>query len=160
MVFVSHNVTRMTISKYTMEESADNVFAWTMVAGVMIHNDTTTSAGENLLVYLSLQVAHDGSPTLVVPWSGENLALADEVQPGEMTRPRRDKVLKFAKRKGLSKLEVFSTRVTDFEVRMCVDTLVYVRNVCCLHQKAASLSVVYSYLFTIRHAQVEDRCCL
>ncbi|CAM9212025.1 unnamed protein product [Ectocarpus sp. 13 AM-2016] len=69
---------------------------------------------------LRLKVAHDGSPTLVVPWSGENLALADEVRPGETTRPRRDKVLKFAKRKGLSKLEVFSTRVTDFEVIITV----------------------------------------
>lgn len=52
----------------------------------------------------------------MLPWSGENLAFVDEVQPGETSRPRRDKVLVCAKRKGLSRLEVFSTRVLDFEV--------------------------------------------
>ena len=64
-----------------------------------------------------MQIGHDGSPSLVLPWSGENLAFVDEVQAGETSRPRRDKVLVCAKREGLSRLEVFSTRVTDYEVR-------------------------------------------
>lgn len=63
------------------------------------------------------QTGHDGSPTLVIPWSGENLTFVDEVRPGETCRPRRDKVLACAKREGLSRVEVFSTRVTNHEVR-------------------------------------------
>lgn len=80
-----------------------------------------------ICVRLSLQTGDDGAPTLVIPWSGENLAFVDEVQSGETSRPRKDKVLACAKRKGLSRLEVFSTRVSDFEVRswVCLPTLAF-----------------------------------
>ena len=53
-----------------------------------------------------------------MPWSRENLTFVDEVRPGESCRPRRDKVLACTKRAGLSRLEVFSTRVTNHEVRI------------------------------------------
>eukprot|EP00903_Cladosiphon_okamuranus_P017650 g16254.t1 len=75
---------------------------------------------EILAEALRLKTGHDGPPTLILPWSGENLAFVDEVQPGETSRPRRDKVLACAKREGLSKLEVFSTRVTNYEVVITV----------------------------------------
>ncbi|CAN0145147.1 unnamed protein product [Scytosiphon promiscuus] len=69
---------------------------------------------------LRLKIDPDGAPYLVVSWSAENLVFMDEVEPGETTRPRRDKVLVCAKRKGLSRLEVFSTRVTNVEVVITV----------------------------------------
>eukprot|EP00752_Nemacystus_decipiens_P012886 g11406.t2 len=75
---------------------------------------------EILAQALRLKTGYDGSPSLVLPWSGENLAFVDEVQAGETCRPRRDKVLACEKRDGLSRLAVFSTRATDYEVVVTV----------------------------------------
>lgn len=67
--------------------------------------------------FLFIKISPDGSSTLMMPWSGENLVFLDEAHPGETSRPRRDKARACAKRIGLSRLDVFSTRVTGFEVR-------------------------------------------
>lgn len=67
--------------------------------------------------FLFLKISQDGPPTLMMPWSGENLLFLDEAHPEETSRPRRDKARACAKREGLSRLDVFSTRVTGFEVR-------------------------------------------
>eukprot|EP00904_Undaria_pinnatifida_P005397 jgi/Undpi1/1988/HiC_scaffold_12.g05375.m1 len=73
-----------------------------------------------LVQALRLKISQDGSPTLMMPWSGENLVFLDEALPGETSRPRRDKARACAKREGLSRLDVFSTRVTGFEVVITV----------------------------------------
>ena len=72
---------------------------------------------------LLIKILRDGSSTLMMPWSGENLVFLDEAQPGETSRPRRDKARACAKRAGLSRLDVFSTRITGFEVRIRLRTV-------------------------------------
>lgn len=58
----------------------------------------------------------DGSASLVITWSGEHSAFVEEPQSSETIRAKTDKMLAFAKRKGLWRLETFSTRVTGTEV--------------------------------------------
>lgn len=67
-----------------------------------------------------MQALSDGSAALVMPWSREPLGFVDEVQPGETSRPRSEKVLACAKREGFSRLEMFSTRITGHEVYVCL----------------------------------------
>lgn len=59
----------------------------------------------------------DGSQTLVMPWSGEDLAFVDEARQGGTSRPVRGNVSACTRRAGHVKLDMFSTRVTTFEVR-------------------------------------------
>ena len=70
---------------------------------------------------LPLQIT-SGSPSLVMPWSGEHLAFVDGSHYSGFIRPKKSGVRGCSKKDNMSRLETFSTRLNDVEVRTLYDS--------------------------------------